>query len=290
MKKTMKKSGRKVSARVAFARQHTAAIKAEQKRRGMKGIKSYNVVLNEMFLASGGKMAPKRVPKGRKVSNRRQIASAKSRLAKGGLSPTLEQKLRALFVMGSPSKYSSSGRFRGSKKMRKMRTKKVRKASNRKPSAVNNWFAAHKAEINAARGKRNFVKVAWEMYKAAHPNFVAKSKMPKVKKAKKSPKAKKSRKGKKTSRKGKKSSRKTRSKSGSRKMRSKSGSRKMRTMKARRGKSRLGRKSRAAKKVGSRKPSAYNLKVKQYMAAARAAHPSMKPMAAAAKYIRENKL
>jgi hypothetical protein len=284
MKKTMKKSSRKVSARVAFARQHRAAIIAERNRRGMKGIKAYNIVLDEMFLASGGKKAPKRVPKGRKVANRRKLASAKSRLAKGGLSPTLEQKLRALFTRGSPSKYSGSGRFRGSKKMRKMRTKKVRKVSNRKPTAANKWFAAHKAEINAARGTRSFVKVAWEMYKAAHPGFVAKSKMPKVKKAKKSPKSKKA---KKVGRKGKKASRKMRSKS---RMTKKTGSRKMRTMKARRGKSRLGRKSRAAKKTGTRKPSAYNMKVQKYMAAARAAHPNMKPMQAAAKYIRENKL
>lgn len=281
MKKTMKKSSRKVSARVAFARQHAAAIKAELARRGMKGIKAYNTVLNEMFLASGGKMAPKRVPKGRKVANRRKLAGAKSRLAKGGLSPTLEQKLRALFTRGSPSKYSSSGRFRGSKKARKMRTKKVRKVSNRKPTAANKWFAAHKAEINAARGTRSFVKVAWEMYKAAHPGFVAKSKMPKVKKAKKSPKSKKA------GRKGKKASRKTRSKS---RMSKKTGSRKMRTMKARKGKSRLGRKSRAAKKTGTRKPNARALKVQKYMAAARAAHPNMKPMSAVSKYIKDNNL
>lgn len=281
MKKTMKKSSRKVSARVAFARQHAAAIKAELARRGMKGIKAYNTVLNEMFLASGGKMAPKRVPKGRKVANRRKLASAKSRLAKGGLSPTLEQKLRALFTRGSPSKYSSSGRFRGSKKARKMRTKKVRKMSTRPKSEANKWFAAHKAEINAARGTRSFVKVGWELFYAAHPNYIPKSKMPKVKKAKKSPKAKK------VGRKGKKASRKMRTKS---RMSKKTGSRKMRTMKARKGKSRLARKSRVAKKVGTRKAGAYALKVKQYMAAARAAHPNMKPMQAAAKYIRENKL
>lgn len=283
VKKTMKKSSRKVSARVAFARQHKAALKAELARRGMKGIKAYNTVLNEMFLASGGKMGPKRVPKGRKTANRRKLVGAKSRLAKGGLSPTLEQKLRALFTRGSPSKYSASGRFRGSKKMRKMRTKKVRKVSNRKPTAANKWFAAHKAEINAARGTRSFVKVAWEMYKAAHPGFVAKSKMPKVKKAKKSPKSKKA---KKVGRKGKKASRKMRKS----RMTKKSGSRKMRTMKARKGKSRLARKSRVAKKVGTRKAGAYAMKVKQYMAAARAAHPGMKPMAAASKYIKENKL
>jgi hypothetical protein len=284
MKKTVRKSvSRKTSPRLAFARQNASAIKAERDRRGLKGIKGYNTVLNEMFLASGGKMM-KRTPKSRSPSPRRK-ASAKRRLAAGNLSPTLEQKLRALFTRGSPSKYSSSGRFKGSKKARKMRSRKVRKMSTRPKSDANKWFAAHKAEINAARGSRSFVAVAWEMYKAAHPNFVAKSKMPKVKKAKKSPKARKARK---TSRKGKKSMRKMRKSRLSKK--GKSRVMKSRTMKARKGKSRLGRKSRVAKKMGSRKPSAYQMKVKQHMAAARAAHPNMKPLAAVSKYIKENNL
>ena len=274
-RRTTRKTGsKKASSFLSFRRAHAAAIKKEMHARGMKGIAANTKVAKEMFLASGGQMAAPKMRRQRSPSPvRARRASAKAKLA-AGASPSLEQKLRALFSRGSPSAYSASGRFMGKRKTRVARTKKAK--SPRKLSAYAKWVHEHKtlldAEFKAAhpngtigmRAKFNYAKL-----KAAHPEYVAKSK------AAKSPRnARKARKARKSTKKGRKTMRKTRATRKTRRVSRKSVR-----------KTRKTRKSRATRKTrGTRKAGDYAKWIHEHKAAIKAAHPGMNFMKAATLY------
>lgn len=264
-----------------FLKSHTAAIKAEMAKRGMKwSIAAYTKVGKEMFLASGGKMASPKVGgkrrasrlsrKSRRSGRKSRSTRRKSRLSRKSRktrksrrmsrkgrkmsartpSPVRARRVSALkkYKSGSPMTQSVEQRLRAlfsrSPSMYSPTTGRTRRSLVRKARKSTKKTGTRKANAYALWAKSHMAQA-----RAAHPGLkpmaaVAKlyKEMGHTAKPRKTPKTKR-------------------------------GSRKVKTS----------RKARKSTK-GSRKPSAYALWVKQHKAAIKAKYPGVNFIKAAAMY------